>query len=525
MADGSINRRALGEALCAIDRPRIVVIGDLMVDRYVMGSVDRVSPEAPIPVLQVEGEENRLGGAGSVVCMLRALGAEVDLVSVVGDDERGAWLRTRLADLGVGTERVLTIVGRPTTQKTRMIAHDQQLLRIDREDTTPIAESLIDELVAGLQTVSAGADVVLVSDYGKGLLTPRLLAALAELRSGGVEVILDPKKGRDVEAYRGMTALTPNRLETELATGVSPKSANWQEAADLLLERLDLELVVLTLDRDGIVLAHRGGAISHFPTRPRGVYDVTGAGDMVLAMLGFARAGSLSWPEAIVAANVAAGIEVSRLGVVPVARAEVVEVLTSDELSSEQKLTTLERFVAGPLRKARERGERVVFTNGCFDLLHVGHVKLLQFARAQGDLLVVGLNSDTSVRAIKGAGRPVIGQIERAHVLAALAAVDYVMVFEEQTPLALIEALVPEVLVKAEDYMDRPVVGRSVVERAGGQVVLAPLVSGVSTTQVIDRFRETDDVAAAAARSAAEQTYHQSETASKAQRAGGGHDD
>ncbi|GIW70608.1 MAG: bifunctional protein HldE [Planctomycetota bacterium] len=479
------------EALAGLGTPRVLVVGDLMLDVYVFGRVERISPEAPIQILNVERDEERPGGCGSVVAMLRRLEAEVEVVSLVGADEAGERLMVALQALGAGTGGIVRAEdGRPTTRKTRLIAHEQQVLRVDREVARPVGEAAEAALLAAARERLEAADIVLVSDYGKGVVTPGLLRPLLALaRARGRELILDPRKGRAQELYRGVTAITPNRSEAAEASGIEPRDrASWERAARVLVERLELEGgVLLTLDRDGIFWQPRDGEPVHVPTRPRAVYDVTGAGDMVLSTVGLCRAAGLSWPVAAELANIAAGIEIERLGVATVSREEIAQEIRARGDADARKVIDLESFVRGPLRELRRRGKRVVFTNGVFDLLHVGHVKTLQFARAQGDCLVVGVNSDASVRAIKGPDRPIVGQEDRARMLAALAAVDYVIVFDEPTPLALIEAIVPEVLVKAADYEGRPVVGRAVVERAGGRVVLAPLVQGVSTTELLER--------------------------------------
>jgi D-beta-D-heptose 7-phosphate kinase/D-beta-D-heptose 1-phosphate adenosyltransferase len=521
-------------ALARLGSPRAVVVGDLMVDDYVFGRVERISPEAPIQVLNVEREEERPGGAGSVVTMLLKLGAAVDVVGVVGEDAAGERLIAALGALGAETGGIVRDAARPTTRKTRMIAHDQQVLRVDREVSAPIAVDVEARLITALEARIAGADVVLVSDYAKGLLTDGLLrAALDGARSRGVEAIVDPKRGRDYAAYRGAAAITPNRAETRLATGEEPADrASWERLGRRLADELELTCCVLTLDRDGIFCVPRAGVPVHAPTRPRAIYDVTGAGDMVLATIGLARAAGLGWGRAAELANVAAGIEISRIGVSPVTRDEMAQEIRARGDADARKITTVQAFCAGPLAEIRRRGERVVFTNGCFDLLHVGHVKLLQFAREQGDHLVVGLNSDASARGLKGPGRPIIAEGDRARMLAAIGAVDHVLLFDGATPLAEIEAIVPDVLVKAADYEDRPVVGRAVVEAAGGRVTLAPLVGGVSTTDIVHRLREADagaakgdgaaEAGAAVARRAAEALYADVEKASEAEHAQAG---
>lgn len=509
----------LASLLHALGCPRVLVVGDLMLDHYVFGTVDRISPEAPIQVLKVERDEHKPGGAGSVASMLGKLEAEVALVSAVGEDQAGDRLLEELARVGCDTSGVVRVAGRETTQKTRMIAGVQHVLRVDREETGPFAPDVERELAAQVARLLPGCDIAIVSDYNKGLLRGGLVAEVARrARAAGKEVILDPKKEPDYSLYRGVTAITPNRAETQLATGIAPRDPGSCAAAGRkLVEELGLEAAIITLDKDGIWLEPREGEGRRFPTQARSVYDVTGAGDMVISMIGLARASGLDWGHAIELANVAAGVEITRVGVAPLSRREILNAILERDNAFVEKIVGLETFVADTLPELRRKRKKIAFTNGCFDLLHVGHVKLLQFARAQADVLVVGLNSDRSTREIKGPGRPIIAEEDRAALLAALAAVDHVIVFDEPTPLALIEAIVPDVLVKAADYEGKVVVGRQIVEAAGGRVALAPLVGGVSTTGLLRRLGAVgvDDAAAAAARAAAEQVYARTESDAK----------
>ena len=515
----------LAHVLEGLRRPRILVLGDLMLDHYVFGKVERISPEAPIQILKVEREENRPGGAGSVVTMLRRLDAEVAVVGAVGRDEAGDELVAALERLGADVSGIVRVAGRPTTLKTRFIAAVQHVLRVDREIDHAYAADVDAELRAHLRRLLPSCDLVSVSDYGKGLLKGGLLEELrAERAKHGKPAILDPKKQADYTMYRGVTAITPNRAETELATGIRPAEGDpesWRAAGERLVRDLDLEAAVITLDKEGMFFVPREGEPRHFPTQARSVYDVTGAGDMVVSMIGLCRACGVAWPDALALANVAAGVEVSRVGVAPLSRREVLQGVLERDQPFLDKIVTPEQFVADHLPELRRKRRRISFTNGCFDILHVGHVNLFVFARAQGDCLVVGLNSDRSVREIKGPGRPILGETDRAHLLAALEAVDFVIVFDEPTPIKLIEAIVPDILIKAEDYRGRTVVGQSVVEGAGGRVVLAPLVGGVSTTEIARRLVEShtqDAAAAAAARAAAEQAYADAEARARAQR-------
>lgn len=482
--------------LASLASPRVVVVGDLILDRYIGGVVGRVSPEAPIPVLVVESDERRLGGAGSVAHALAVLRARAVLVGIVGDDDSGAEVARQAREAGI--DLVALEADRPTSLKTRHLARShstaQQVLRVDREVTTPVAGALEDRVLAALDEALAGADVALLSDYQKGLLTPRVVAhVVAWGRRSGRPVVVDPK-GEDFARYRGATALKPNRAQAAAVVRhpvVTPDDA--VRAATALVRDFDLGFALVTLDRDGMVVVERGVPGAHaFKTTPREVFDVTGAGDMVLAVLGAALGSGATPPEAASLANVAAGLEVEKVGAVPVSREEIAARLAESSASAGAPASSkvVERPKAAALaRRLREAGRRIVFTNGCFDLLHAGHVRYLAYARALGDVLVVGLNADESVRRLKGEGRPVHPAADRAEVLAALGAVDHVVVFHEDDPLALLHEVRPDVLVKGEDWKDKGVVGRDLVEGYGGQVVLAPLLPGRSTTEALRRAR------------------------------------
>jgi D-beta-D-heptose 7-phosphate kinase/D-beta-D-heptose 1-phosphate adenosyltransferase len=479
-----------GQALERLPRPRVVVLGDLILDHYVWGEVDRISPEAPVPVLKILKEETRPGGAGSVLANLAALEAETRAVSVVGGDAAGDEVLRHLAVRGVDVSGVVRDRARRTTEKTRMIARVQQVLRVDHDVESPLAPVLEDELRARLEEAVLWADVVLISDYGKSVLEGSLARDAARLaRARGIPCLADPFRAVDFARYEGSTAITPNRTETELATGVRPDDESRRErAADLLIARLGLEWVAITLDKDGIFLKRRGEPRGRlFPARARAVYDVTGAGDMVLSVLGLVVGGGGDLGLAARLANVASGLEVERLGVSPIARAELLRELGDSAPAALARKIVGEDELLARLAEARRQGKRVVFTNGCFDLLHAGHVRTFELCRTLGDVLVVGLNSDRSVRALKGDARPIVAFDDRATVLAGLAAVDLVVAFDAQTPRELIERVRPDVLVKGQDWEGKEVVGRETVEAAGGRVVLAPLWPGVSTTSIIER--------------------------------------
>jgi D-beta-D-heptose 7-phosphate kinase/D-beta-D-heptose 1-phosphate adenosyltransferase len=480
-------------------QPRVLVVGDLMLDRYVWGDAQRISQEAPVVLLHADKREERLGGASSVATLLRALGARVSLAGVVGPDADGGRIRRALLDLGIDDEAVLVDPDRPSTVKERYIGraqqrHPQQMIRVDYEVRTPLSGECERLLVQAIARQLSRADVVLISDYDKGVCTPGLLASLiAGARAHGLRTLADPIRGSDYRKYHGCSAITPNRLEAGLATGRAlTNSEEALESARELRERLDLEAAVVTLDKEGMALAHADGRSEVYPTRPRQVYDITGAGDMVLAVLGMALAAGADYEPAIRVANVAGGLEVEKIGVATVSRDEILRDLLRADGPPEggpgpRKLRSRSSLVQ-ELRARRALGQRVAFTNGCFDVLHAGHVQYLHEARSQADVLVVGLNSDAGVRALKGPTRPVNAAADRALVLAALEAVDYLTVFDEPTPLELIHAIRPDVLVKGADYSRAEVVGAEFVESYGGRVHLAPLREGQSTTRLLQRL-------------------------------------
>ncbi len=475
-----------------LGEPRILVAGDVMLDRYVWGNAERISQEAPVILLRADKREERLGGASSVATMLRALGAKVSLAGVVGGDRDASQVRQLLADQQIEAEAIVCDSARPTTVKERFIGraqqkHPQQILRVDYENCEAIPAPVERTIATLIESKLADCDLVLISDYDKGVCTPTILRRVIEsAKKRGVRILADPIRRGDYTKYRGCSAITPNRLEAGTAAGSVINSADESLAvARRLRETLELEAAIVTLDKDGMALAHRDGRERLFSTRPRQVYDITGAGDMVLSVLGMALAAGADYDAAIRLANIAGGLEVEKIGVAPVTREEILADLLRSP--SAIKLCDL-RTLTSELEGRRRAGQRIAFTNGCFDLLHAGHVQYLEEARQQADCLVVGLNSDSSVRGLKGNGRPVNSVDARAFVLAAMQSVDYVVVFDEPTPLRLIEALRPDVLVKGADYTRERVVGADFVESYGGRVHLAGLREGFSTTGLLRRI-------------------------------------
>jgi len=466
--------------------PRILLVGDMILDRYQYGSTERVSPEAPIVVLAATREEHLLGGCGNVAANLAALGAQVRCVSVVGRDEAAARVRQLLGAAGIDAGDLVTDDSRPTIRKTRVVSQSQQLLRIDEEQVRPLDAGIERALLERIEAHLHGVDIVVVSDYGKGVLTDKVLERVCRAR-GGPRVLVDPK-GRSYGRYRGAHIITPNKLEAETATGIALDGPDGIRRAALELCRIaDLHAAVITLGAKGMYCCLADGSLEwSIPAVARSVYDVTGAGDTVLAVMAFTLAAGAELDDAMRLATLAAGIVVQRVGVVAVTPVEIERAL-HDTVSSGSKLLS-RADLAGRVLLERRAGRRVVFTNGCFDVLHVGHLQYLQEARSLGDLLVVAVNADESVRRLKGDGRPVNRQQDRAALLAGLECVSFVTVFEEDTPLELIRALSPDVLVKGADWKDKGVVGADWVESHGGKVVLAAVKDGYSTTNTLARI-------------------------------------
>jgi len=472
------------DAIASLARRRILVVGDLILDRYVQGEVPRISPEAPVPVVHVQQEEGRPGGAANVAANVARLEGRPLLVGVCGKDAAGQQLKEAVAAAGVATGGIRVDPSRPTIEKTRILARHQQMLRVDRERPAAPSAALEARLVEQLLRHRGKVDAVILSDYGKGLLSRAVIEAACSV---GAEVIVDPK-GRDFERYRGAHGITPNAGEAEAATGADCATIEGcRAAAQQLIERVGLRWVVITRGARGIYWRTADGQEGDAPTRARSVFDVTGAGDTVIAVLALARAAGQPLGDAVELANAAAGLVVERLGAASVTPSELAGALAHG-FSTASKVMTLDA-AASLARQLATQGRRVVLTNGCFDLLHAGHVASLEYARSQGDALFVAVNDDATVKRAKGRGRPVQPLADRLRVLASLACVDATFAFAEETPAKVVPAIGPAVLVKGDDWREKGVVGRDWVEAHGGRVVLAPLVAGVSTTQLIERIR------------------------------------
>jgi D-beta-D-heptose 7-phosphate kinase/D-beta-D-heptose 1-phosphate adenosyltransferase len=483
-----MNRTEVEKFLNRLASIRALVIGDLMLDEYLWGKTERISPEAPVQVVDITMEDLRLGGAGNVINNLVTLGCQVHVAGVLGDGRDGELLREMLTAKQVDTVGLLYDPQRTTSRKTRILASHQQMMRIDRESRTPITPEQEARLANWVRDHAAEFDVILISDYLKGVLTEDLLQAVIAIgKERNIPVVIDPK-GDDYGKYRGATLLTPNRKETEIASRIAiTDEESLRLAGRTLLETLELETLIVTRSEEGISIFFRNGDEMHLPTEAREVFDVTGAGDTVLSLIGVGLACGLAIEDAARMANLAAGIAVSKLGTSTVSVEEIREVYSHQFSEGDAKIKRRDSL-ARILETERQRGKTIVFTNGCFDLLHVGHVKYLQKARQLGDLLVLGLNSDDSIRRLKGPSRPLISEDERAHILAALACIDHVVVFDEDTPIELIRLLRPHILVKGGDYTPEGVVGKDLVESYGGRVALIDLVDGRSTTNIIERI-------------------------------------
>jgi D-beta-D-heptose 7-phosphate kinase/D-beta-D-heptose 1-phosphate adenosyltransferase len=477
-----------------------LVVGDFMLDQLQYGDADRLAPDAPVPVLHVRRTEDRPGGASNLAMDLAALRGRVLAFGVTGPEREGNRLRELLEAAGVTASGLVPDPDRPTTIKRNLIGlaqhrHPQKMFRVDIESRDPLPGAIIRRMLDMFDRALPGADVVCVEDYGKGVCAgPVCRAVIERCRAAGKPVFVDPARAEDYSPYRGATAITPNRTEAELATGMTTDQEQARPdhnaaLADKLLRTLDLEAVVLTLDRHGALLLERGGSPLSVPTVAREVYDVSGAGDMFLAGLAACRANGSNWPDAVRFANAAAGLEVEIFGVAPIPLEKIHHelLLQTGRISGKQR--TLDEVLV-QVSAVRREGAKIVFTNGCFDILHAGHVSLLRHASNLGDFLIVGLNSDESVRRLKGPGRPLHSAEDRALVLGNQAGVGAIVVFEDETPMRLIEAIRPDVLVKGADYSKADVVGGSLVESYGGRVELVPLVDGKSTTRTIARMRE-----------------------------------
>ena len=474
------------------ESPRILVVGDLMLDRYTYGGTERISQEAPVLVLKANHGEHRLGGAASVANMLSALDAEVSVAGVVGDDPEGQTIAELFEEACVETTLVAIDESRPTTLKERFVGRSgsgspSQILRVDTESTSPISSDVEMELLTKIEQQISQFDAILVSDYNKGVCTEGLVTKVVAMAGTKmIPVLVDPGRDRDYAIYKNVTLVKPNRHEAQAATQQTIRNGDDASCAgQQLCKKHDIGMAVITLDADGVCLVDRTGEGDLFPTAARSVYDITGAGDMVLSILGICFASDLLPQQAVELANFAAGMEVDRNGVATISRAELLFEINRTVMQNQQKSFSIhEASVVGS--EYHRQGKHVVFTNGCFDLLHVGHVTYLEEAASLGDILIVGVNSDQSVRRLKGPERPIINEADRVAMLTSLACVDHVIIFDDDTPCELLRKIRPDVLVKGGTYAREEVVGYEIVEAYGGRIVLADVVGGVSTTKIVE---------------------------------------
>ena len=467
--------------------PKLLVIGDLMIDHYLWGSCERISPEAPVQVVNVERESSVLGGAGNVINNLRALNAQVDVISVIGGCEISEELKELLADIRVSTQYLITQKDRITSKKSRIIASQQQVVRYDRESTDEISSESQKEILTTFRSIIADYDAVLLSDYGKGVLTNELTKSLISIANESNKKVLVDPKGLDYSKYTGAFLLTPNKKEASEATQVNIKDeVSLAKAIAQLKAECDLDVSLITLSEQGVAIFD--DKLRTHPTVAREVFDVTGAGDTVLASLGFALACEYEIDDAVEFSNLAAGVVVGKIGSATATLNEIIEYESSlNKSTSDEHIKTLGEITALS-EELKARGKKIIFTNGCFDILHAGHVRYLETAKSYGDILILGLNSDRSVTALKGEGRPINIQLDRAYILAALEAVDYVVVFDEDTPYDLIKAVKPHILVKGGDYEGKDVVGQDIAD----ELKLVQFVDGKSTTRTIEKIQKSN---------------------------------
>ncbi len=461
--------------------PNILVIGDLMVDHYLWGKCERISPEAPVVVVDVQKEEYLMGGAGNVINNLLALGANVGICSVIGDDEGGEFIGERLGLKGVRKEGLTIQKGRKTTKKSRVIAQQQQIVRVDKESKDDISKSSQELILLRVKIILEFYDIILLSDYAKGVLTPWLTSSIIELANSKKKMVLVDPKGSDYTKYTGATLITPNKKEAQIATNIEIIDDEKLQIAGMKLKNdLELKYALITLSEDGMAIFEK--QMTKIPTVAKEVYDVTGAGDTVLASLGFALSLKKDIFWAANFANSAASVAVSKVGSVAVSLEEISQYEHS--LHRENSVSKIKK-VDEILTKLNNTSQKIVFTNGCFDILHAGHVKYLEEAKSYGDILIVGLNSDLSVKKLKGESRPVNTLKDRAAVLAALESVDFVVEFDDDTPYELVKAFKPDVLVKGGDYKGKEVVGSDIAK----ETKLVQFVDGKSTTKTIQRVK------------------------------------
>lgn len=459
--------------------PKILVIGDLMVDKYLWGSCERISPEAPVQVVDIQKEELRLGGCGNVVNNLLALECKVGICSVIGNYDAGEFVKKRLQEKGVKLEALPRIKGRKTPVKTRIIASNQQVIRYDNESKDDISDDLVYKLLEILDDVIDGYDAIILSDYAKGVLTTDFCKSIIRMAKKSGKIVLVDPKGADFSKYSGATLLTPNKKEASIATKVEIKdNKSALKALQVMEEKLSLDYPLITLSEDGIAFLKNDLHI--VPTIAQEVFDVTGAGDTVIASLAYALSSQMDIHKAVEFANTAAAVVVGKIGSTTASKKEILKVQNKNGDILENKIVTLSQ-----LKLRLDYDKKIIFTNGCFDILHTGHIKYLNEAKKRGDTLVIGLNSDASVKRLKGENRPINNEEDRAYLLASLFFSDFIVIFDEDTPYELIKSIKPNVLVKGADYEGKEIVGSDLVD----EVALLKFVEGKSSTNIINKIQ------------------------------------
>lgn len=453
----------------------ILVIGDIIIDNYLVGGTKRISPEAPVPVVNISEERFELGGAGNVVNNLLAFDANVDILSVIGDDQNALLLDNLFQEKNINKDYLILEKNRSITKKTRVISSNQQIVRYDQETTKEISQISFDKVLEIYKSIVKDYNILILSDYGKGVLTNELTPKIIEIaKANDVKVLVDPK-GADYSKYKGAYILTPNKKEASIATNLPVEKENLLPVMEKLKSTYNISIPIVTLSQDGIAVYDN--QLKLFPTQVKEVYDVTGAGDTVIAAIAYKLMQNTSIDEAIEFANLAAGIVIGKLGV---ATATIDEIYaTSHPIKSGIEIQAI-------AKRLKSQNKKIVFTNGCFDILHLGHVQYLEKAKSLGDILIVGINTDDSVRKLKGKSRPINPEYDRAYLLSALNSVDYTVLFDEETPYKLIQIIQPDVLVKGNDYKNKKVVGSDIVP----QVTLIEFTEGKSTTNMIQKIRD-----------------------------------
>ena len=468
--------------------PKILVIGDLMIDHYLWGSSERISPEAPVPVVNIDSESTVLGGAGNVINNLYALGAVVDVISVIGECEASKELKDLLCNIKIDTQYLITQTNRVTSKKSRIIAAQQQVARYDLESTSEINNKSQVAILSVFKKIVNNYDVILLSDYGKGVLTFELTESLISVANENKKKLLVDPKGLDYSKYRGAYLLTPNKKEAGEATNlVIQDNKSLAQAIKMLKKQCNLEVSLITLSDQGVAIFD--DELRIHPTVAIEVFDVTGAGDTILASLGFALSCNYNIDQAVKFANLASGVVVGKIGSATATLNEIIEYESSlNKSTSDEHIKTWDE-ISSIISELKNNDKKIIFTNGCFDILHIGHVKYLEKAKNFGDILILGLNSDDSTHRLKGKNRPINSQDERAYILASLEVVDYVVIFNEDTPLDLIKLIKPDVLVKGGDYEDKEVVGQNIAK----ELQLVKFIDGKSTTKTIERIKKHEN--------------------------------